>query len=1258
MKQEVTWGAAGVLALAAAIGISSQSGTRPRENASITGRRGQTGAETKAGHPHIRSACADLIDLFHAFLLQDVRGPAFCYPPDESPRTAPDASQSRNLQPRFVIATFPDPLHTHFSLLFDRFVEAAQQAAQDEGYEYDSSWLPWEMEEPTLITLQDQDDADERKKRREEQPGVLLFHLGPDSGQAAGMLYQKSLVVFVVGEDPTDGIHRKQFLNAMKWVSALEADARERGAVAVLGPTFSGSFTSLAELLEEGEIHENFRGRAESSGKPLAIYSGSTTDNQAARWFSSVHELEDLGISFHSFLQDDDTALSRLCTYLQGPGRDALDLGRLAILSEDETAYGYAGPSATCKGAPRFYYPRDISSLRAAYQKQSIFSFGTADQSAKNSSPPRSLRTDLADPAGKEHDTVPTYAGNQTPLSQEAQLLGIVAALRTHQSEYIVLRSSNTLDPLFLANFLRREYPEGRVVVLNSDLLYQRGQDAMAIGGVMTLSTYPLFPSERHWTVRPHSAILAHRVFPENSTEGTYNALRLLLQAPVFMEDPSQANCHLADNATFLPSIACRPEATYVPIPDYAPPFWTGPPKCEENGEGTGCRPATWLSVIKRNSSWPLAALNTNDVWSADESQRRNEATGGSSKPKNNSQLWPPMPLSMKVSLTLLLIFSIFHLACCRFASFTSKPAFRAHFATRGWRHRVLIFFGSVLIVLMALIMGWGCGAFSWADAPMNGPWCVFALIVFVWLLAGLSIITNAIVTYKLNESECNHQKANHNKWLQRRWLFLALLFLLSIGASFRTWVVPLEKALNLTNRVPAYWRSMNIVSGVSPITPFLLLLFGLYLWFWYELHGLALFGPDRQQLPRHADLMIVAGDSTSHRAGRELDVLPMFSQECAGDPTENVATPLASGILWVLVILLFALAGFALVVFREVPLRSLGAKVYAKIFCLWFDFCASLIIAAAWQLWRTWSRLRQLLVFLDRLPLRRTLAALRGFSWGTVWKMSGNVLDVRYKILSRQLESLNHLQAALARLLKADARLDAYAREQISACLAIVDECRDAGIPFAEWYSNTYNNPDAAGLRRLDTFQQKIAFTAGHVLTGVLIPSWRKERQSLILTAVPDLNNNKDGGIEAPTQSPDEHIRNAEEFTCLTYLAFTQNILGRIRTIALGGLFLFVATTLGVTSYPFDPRPLLGTSMLMLFVAFGAVVVFVYADMHRDPTLSHITNTNPGELGSEFWFKIIGFGAAPVLSLLTAIFPELSQFFFSWLQPGLTSLK
>lgn len=1269
MKQEIKWGAATALAVAAAIGISSQPGSRTRETVSPGAALRRTAAESQGTHRHIRDACSNLVDLFQAFLLRDISAPPICYESGhQAVRAETNKSNELNFQPKFVIAMLPDPLHTHFSLLFDRFVEAIQQAAQDEGYEYDSSWLPWEMEQPTLITLQDQDEADERKKRREEQPGVLLFHLSPQKGIAAKALYQKGLVVLVIGEEPTDGIHRKQFQNAMQWIAALEEAGQKPSPVAVLGPSFSGSFTSLAELLVKHEVHQDFHARAESSQNQLAIYSGSVTDNQAAEWFSSVAAsgLKDLGISFHSFLQDDDTALRRLCTYLQGPYGDAFDFTRLAILSEDETAYGYGGPSATCKGAPRLYYPRDISRLRAAYQKQSIFNSGSDSQSAQNPAQPRSLRSDLADPEGKEHDTVPTYAGNQTPLSEEAQLLGIVAALRSHQSEYIVLRSSNTLDPLFLANFLRREYPEGRVVILNADLLYQRGQDAMALGGVMTLSTYPLFPAEREWTaLTRRSPVLAHRVFPESSSEGTYIALRLLLRSPTLGEDTSHTNCQFDGDHpdTFLPSMTCDARGLNVAIPDYAPPFWVDALDCGLSSDTHACKPATWLSVVKRNSSWPLAALSKDDVWSLDQSRHARNFPNSSQTQGTVGRYWPSMPLSMKLFWTFLLAFAMFHLACCSLASFTAKPAFRAHFATSGSRHNLLIFLGSFLVALSALIAGWGCGAFAWADSPVNNPWNILVLVIFVWFAAGLSVIANAIVTRRLNEDELNRHRASHSDLRFQRWLgFLALSFVLSLGLAAYAWIFPLDKALNLANRVPAYWRSVNLTSGVSPLVPFLLMLFGLYSWFWYALHGLALFGPDRPRLPLRSDLIIKAADSKNNRAGNELDVLPMFSHEYAAKPTEDAATPLASRIFLFIVILFITQIGFVILVLREVPVRSLGGRVYAIIFCLWLDFCFSLVIAAGWQLWRTWSRLRQLLVFLDRLPLRRTLAALRGFSWGTVWRMSGNVLDVRYKLLSRQLESLNHLHISLENFLKTDARGESHELEKLQTSLAIVEKCQKAGITFAKWYSVSYDKPTASGLRTFETFQQHIAATSGHILTNLLIPSWRKETKSLILTSDPrddqSSNNREESREQGPPGSTQEHIRIAEELTSLTYLGFVQNILGRVRTIVLGGLFLFLSATLAVTSYPFDPRTLLSCVLLLLFVVFGAVIVFVYADMHRDATLSHITNTKPGELGSEFWFKIIAFGAAPLLGLITAIFPELSGFLFSWLQPGLTSLK
>jgi len=102
----------------------------------------------------------------------------------------------------------------------------------------------------------------------------------------------------------------------------------------------------------------------------------------------------------------------------------------------------------------------------------------------------------------------------------------------------------------------------------------------------------------------------------------------------------------------------------------------------------------------------------------------------------------------------------------------------------------------------------------------------------------------------------------------------------------------------------------------------------------------------------------------------------------------------------------------------------------------------------------------------------------------------------------------------------------------------------------------------------------------------------------------------------------------------------------------------LLVAVTIASSTYPFDPRQALSMILIVLFIITGAVIVKVYAEMHRDATLSHVTNTKPGELGAEFWFKIIGFGFAPLIGLSTRIFPGITDFVFSWLQPGLSSLK
>jgi hypothetical protein len=63
-----------------------------------------------------------------------------------------------------------------------------------------------------------------------------------------------------------------------------------------------------------------------------------------------------------------------------------------------------------------------------------------------------------------------------------------------------------------------------------------------------------------------------------------------------------------------------------------------------------------------------------------------------------------------------------------------------------------------------------------------------------------------------------------------------------------------------------------------------------------------------------------------------------------------------------------------------------------------------------------------------------------------------------------------------------------------------------------------------------------------------------------------------------------------------------------------------------------------LGVIFLGAFLGFGGVMILVYSQMSRDATLSHITNTKIG--------------------LLTTLFPSITDFALSWLQPGLAASK
>jgi hypothetical protein len=169
-------------------------------------------------------------------------------------------------------------------------------------------------------------------------------------------------------------------------------------------------------------------------------------------------------------------------------------------------------------------------------------------------------------------------------LQQEAQMYGIIDTLKTHGIRFVVLRSTSSLDYLFLARFLHRAYPDAFIVTMGADMLFGREIDSTEFRGVEALTPFPLLPRGQDWTRRSNKlARHAHRVFGSDTMEGTYLATRFLItdldpsNPPGFI-DPMKAD-----------------------IADYRAPFW--------EQKSTATTPSTWLSVIGRDGYWPVAVL-------------------------------------------------------------------------------------------------------------------------------------------------------------------------------------------------------------------------------------------------------------------------------------------------------------------------------------------------------------------------------------------------------------------------------------------------------------------------------------------------------------------------------------------------------------------------------------------------------------------------------------------------------------------------
>jgi hypothetical protein len=1267
----------------------------------------------------------------------------------------------------FVIALVPDPVHTHLALYFDRTIDTIEESLQDDGYVFYKAIVPWDHEaHPQPDDYKLRLAATLYQEGREQLPGIMLFSASVDADADTPKddapkddALKDPLAVMLVAESPTGGVNKEQFQSAIKQIKSLTntespSDIRLR----ILGPTFSGSLSSLKSLLTCGKDPEKKDLPCFSSA---TILSGTVTGRKAVEDFGLAvtnfqhHETGPLKTTFDTLQETDAVMLQRFIEFIAGRsyGDRNYDVRHIAELSEDETAYGsfhkwanqsqseYPRESGYCNPYPtepkntippqnsaqscsilKLYFPREISQLRAAYQDSSASTNGAERLPFQNL--PHNFGI-----TGVDDDTVTSFSQKQTPLSQEAILLSIVAELRKHSIQFVVLNATDPLDTLFLSHYLRSAYPQGRIVTMGVDMLFPREVEDTTLHGILALSTYSIAPLANHQFYQLWQSG-AERTFPSAFDIGTYNALHSLMTAEAVPAPGPPAPCdagltngdceHQLRNLFALISSGhspapCDPSLTendciaqlrsQVAGVSPAP----GRPFCDptvtkndctdrlrslvkekkssnreiplyliqygwrERGDGRFTNynaPPVRLSALGHDGYWPVANLGPFDL-GPDETKMPTIPTllpqVMSNPPKKeivlqlpglcNRLKYPcpveqfssaPAPLEVPDSW---IVFEVFGLALAAgfcisvwFASVRSPWQQLAQFAPTLPILRCRLIASAGLLLLYALLL------MLWPFFHGHRDWVITsALRHQVILVAAIFIVFTVTL---LDISQRSGLRADRKKRGRLVWADLQKhpVVLVFVGASiFITGFIffrPEHLEEHLAGlRHFAVLRAIQLTSGLSPVLPILFLVGACLWWANHIVAGWILLDDRRPRLPAGKTRCRIAEDDD---IARDL---------------QTALRPGRSSITHYLILASIALGALLLTGFTFIPIRTIESSRFDRSQLLPFLVIASAgLIGTTLRLWTIWFRTRRLLVALDSTPLRRGFQRLEGFTWKPLWKFGGvNALSEYQRLRARQTEALQ-TAVNVPQELQGSNPLMVPTMDETNSAVETAKE-HHYPPPFEELsgsrrdrmreyiralFSGTRWNSSRNDERKvIETFgehQRKVSLEAGKVLAS-LSKVWEKEGEE------PKRKREQEKDEELKTRA-------YERFVSLVYVSFLLVVLARMRTLIMAISGMYILILLALTLYPFEPRPAIQIYLIVMLVFIVSVVGLVFAQIHRDATLSHITDTKPGELGGDFYLRMASFVALPLFTFFASQFPEIGRTFYSWLEPALQALN
>jgi hypothetical protein len=469
----------------------------------------------------------------------------------------------RNWTVESLIVTVPDPVESGLPSVFDDYVDSIEQAVSAEGYDLDHFYNPWPSPEQLareqkgnqpVDTDNTGDSSDESEAEKhlvpvyETEPGLILFRSADE---------RRLLVVFLVGETPTTGIHKAAFENALQQASELPPSNRksicpnDANCLRVMGPSFSGSASSMSLAIAEWSD-----GRPKGSAPNVEIISGAATA-------VDQNTFKGLDVTYKTTIVPVEAATNALLLWLNRQGGKGV-----AILNEENTLFGNlnggAQPKSLMGPEPipdmlRLRYPLHVAEIQRAAERAAQTANTGASTTPSLSNP--NLPLDSKESRNRR-DLLPLYSTAETNR-QELVLDANMREINQRRISYVIVTATDPADILFLVHWIRQNCPNVTPIVLSADLLYLHTAANPDTRGMIVASTYPLYVQNQLWTTDRDPI-----QFSLVTSEGIYNATLKLLD----------------------------PEA---PLLDYAKPF-------APDSKGH----PLWISFVGVDQLWPVTILD------------------------------------------------------------------------------------------------------------------------------------------------------------------------------------------------------------------------------------------------------------------------------------------------------------------------------------------------------------------------------------------------------------------------------------------------------------------------------------------------------------------------------------------------------------------------------------------------------------------------------------------------------------------------